>query len=126
MAKIERFEDIEAWQEARVLGKMIYEAAKSNKALAEDYRFRKQTEGAVSSVMSNIADGFCRRSTKEFAGLISAAEESLLEVQRQLRVALDQDYLDQERFDELHSKAEEVARLIADFNQYLLNKGKLG
>ena len=126
MAKIERFEDIEAWQEARVLGKMIYEAAKSNKALSEDYRFRKQVEAAVSSVMSNIADGFCRRSTKEFAGFMSAAEESLLEVQRQLRVALDQDYLDQERFDELHSKAEEVARLIADFNQYLLNKGKLG
>lgn len=126
MAKIERFEDIEAWQEARVLGKMIYEAAKSNKALAEDYRFRKQVEAGVSSVMSNIADGFCRRSTKEFAGFMSAAEESLLEVQRQLRVALDQDYLDQERFDELHSKAEEVARLIADFNQYLLNKGKLG
>ncbi len=126
MAKIERFEDIEAWQEARVLGKMIYEAAKSNKALAEDYGFRKLIEGAVSSVMSNIADGFSRRSTKEFAGCMSAAEESLLEVQRQLRVALDQDYLDQERFDELHSKAEEVARLIADFNQYLLNKGKLG
>jgi four helix bundle protein len=126
MAKIERFEDIEAWQEARVLGKMIYDAVKSNKALAEDYRFRKQMEGVAYSVMSNIADGFSRRSTKEFAGFISAAEESLLEVQRQLRVALDQDYLNRERFDELHSKAEEIAGLIADFNQYLLNKGKLG
>jgi four helix bundle protein len=126
MAKLQRFEDIEAWQQARTLGKMIYEAVKSNQTLAEDYSFRKQMEGAVSSVASNIADGFCRRSTKEFAGFLSAAEESLLEVQRQLRVALDQDYLSQERFDELYAKSEEVATLTADFNQYLLNEGKGG
>jgi four helix bundle protein len=126
MAKLERFEDIEAWQEARVLGKMIYDAAKSNKALADDYKFRKEIEGAASSIMSNIADGFSRRSTKEFAGFLSAAEESLVEVQTHLRVALDQDYVNQERFDELYSKSEEVVGLIADFNQYLLNEGKRG
>lgn len=126
MAKLERFEDIEAWREARVLGKMIYDAAKSNKALAEDYKFRKEIEGAASSIMSNIADGFSRRSTKEFAGFVSAAEESLLEVQTHLRVALDQDYVNQERFDELYSKCEEVAGLIADFKQYILNEGKRG
>ena len=121
--KINRFEDIQAWQEARILGKMIYEAAKANKALAEDYRFRKQIEGAVSSVMSNIADGFSRRSTNDFAGFLSAANESIAEVQRQLRLAFDQGYVSQEKFDELSAKSEEVAGLIADFNQSLRKHG---
>ena len=40
--KIERFEDIKAWQEARVLVRMIYDAAKSDKAFSSDYRFRDQ------------------------------------------------------------------------------------
>lgn len=53
--KIERFEDIEAWQEARVLVKIIYEAIKSNKDFAGDYKFREQIQGAAISVMSNIA-----------------------------------------------------------------------
>ena len=102
--KIKRFEDIEAWQEARVLSKMIYDAARSNKALANDYKFRKQIESASVSVMSNIEDGFSRRAPKEFTQFLFAANESIAEVQK---------------FDELYSKSDEVAGLISGFIQYL-------
>jgi len=74
--------------------------------------------------MSNIAEGFSRRSTKEFGQFLFVAKGSVAEVQSQLYVALDQGYIDKERFDELYTKSDEVARLISGFIRYLLNKDK--
>ena len=122
--KIERFEDIKAWQEARALVKMIYEATKSSRSFTGDYRFRDQIHSAAASVMSNIAEGFSRRTTKEFAQFLFIAKGSVAEVQSQLYVALDQDYIKEDKFDELYAKCDEVARLISGFIRYLLNKDK--
>jgi len=122
--KIERFEDIRAWQKARALVKMIYEAAKSKKGFGNDYKFKEQIQSAVVSIMSNIAEGFSRRSTKEFTQFLFIAKGSTAEVQSQLYVALDQGYINQEKFNDLYSKSDEVARLISGFIQYLLNKDK--
>ena len=122
--KIERFEDIKAWQEARVLVNIIYDAVESNKGFTGDYRFREQIHSAAVSIMSNIAEGFSRRTTKEFVQFLFIAKGSVAEVQSQLYVALDQGYTNQERFKELYSKSDEVARLISGFITYLLNKDK--
>ena len=122
--KIERFEDIKAWQEARVLVKIIYDAIKSNKNFTGDYKFREQIHSAAVSAMSNIAEGFSRRSTKEFVQFLFIAKGSVAEVQSQLYVALDQSYVNEDKFNELYSKSDEVARLISGFIQYLLNKDK--
>ena len=59
---IEKFEDIEAWKEARLLVKEIYKNFKNLK----DYGFRDQIQRAAISIMSNIAEGFDRGSNKEF------------------------------------------------------------
>ena len=122
--KIERFEDIKAWQEARVFVNIIYDAVESNKGFTGDYKFREQIQGAAVSIMSNIAEGFSRRTTKEFTQFLFIAKGSVAEVQSQLYVALDQSYINQEKFDELYSKSDEVARLISGFITYLLNKDK--
>ncbi len=118
--KIERFEDIKAWQEARVLVKMVYDAVKSDKGFSSDYKFREQIQSAAVSIMSNIAEGFSRRSKKEFTQFLFIAKGSAAEVQSQLYVALDQGYISQEKFNELYSKSDEIARLISGFIQYLL------
>ena len=122
--RIERFEDIQAWQEARILVNMIYDAIESNKGFTGDYKFTDQIRSAAVSVMSNIAEGFSRRTTKEFGQFLFIAEGSAAEVQSQLYVALDQEYINKEKFDELYTKSDEVARLISGFIRYLLNKGK--
>jgi len=122
--KIEKFEDVKAWQEARVLVKMIYDATKSNKNFTGDYKFRDQIHSAAVSVMSNIAEGFSRRSSKEFGQFLFIAKGSVAEVQSQLYVASDQGYISEEKFGELYSKSDEVARLISGFIRYLLNKDK--
>jgi len=122
--KIERFEDTKAWQEARALVNIIYDAVESNKGFTGDYKFREQIQGAAVSVMSNIAEGFSRRSTKEFVQFLFIAKGSAAEVQSQLYVALDQGYINEEKFNELYTKSDEVARLISGFIRYLLNKDK--
>lgn len=122
--KIERFEDIKAWQEARTLAKMVYEAVKSTKGFGNDYKFREQSQSAAVSIMSNIAEGFSRRSTKEFTQFLFIAKGSAAEVQSQLYVALDQGYISQQKFNELYFKSDEVSRLISGFIQYLLSREK--
>ncbi|MBM3118682.1 MAG: four helix bundle protein [Chloroflexi bacterium] len=121
---IERFEDIKAWQEARVLAKMIYDAVNSDKGFSNDYKFREQIQSATVSIMSNIAEGFSRRTAKEFIQFLFIAKGSAAEVQSQLYVALDQGYISQQEFEELYSKSDGVARLISGFIRYLLNKSK--
>jgi len=103
---------------------MIHAAVGSDRRFGSDYRFRDQIQAAAVSIMSNIAEGFSRRTTKEFGQFLFIAKGSAAEVQSQLYVALDQSYINQEKFDELYSKSDEVARLISGFIRYLLNKDK--
>jgi len=64
MARIEKFEDIEAWQKARELSKAIY-AVTGDGAFARDFGLRDQIRRAAVSVMSNIAEGFDRGGNRE-------------------------------------------------------------
>jgi hypothetical protein len=59
VATIERFEQIEAWQEARKLTNTLYELTSEGK-FARDFGLRDQIRRAAVSVMSNIAEGFQR------------------------------------------------------------------
>jgi four helix bundle protein len=75
-AKVEKFEDLEVWREARGLVSEVYQAAKQNRELARDYRFRDQITAAAVSVMSNIAEGFSRRTNREFTQFLFIAKGS--------------------------------------------------
>jgi four helix bundle protein len=122
--RIERFEDIRAWQEARALTNAVYEAVRQSPRFSSDYKLREQIQGAAVSVMSNIAEGFSRHTTREFVNFLFVAKGSAAEVESQLYVALDQGYVDKVRFDELYEAAEEVARLLSGFIHYLLKKDR--
>ena len=111
MAKIERFEDLIAWQKARELTKGIYEVTRQG-VFARDYGLSGQIQRAAVSIMSNIAEGFERGGRGEFHQFLSTAKASCAEVRSQLYVALDVGYLNQARFDELMRQAEEVARIV--------------
>lgn len=118
--KINKFEDIKGWQEARSLVKMVYQNAKVNKAFWRDYKFREQMTNASVSIMSNIAEGFSRRSNKEFIQFLFISKASCAEVQSQLYVALDQSYISEIKFVELYKKTEEIAKILSGFITYLL------
>ena len=63
--KINSFEDLDCWQEARILVRKIYDATKEGN-FKKDLRLTGQIQGAATSSMANIAEGFIRRSDKEF------------------------------------------------------------
>ena len=91
--KIEKFEDLECWKEARILVNMVYDAIHSNGRFERDYGLRGQVTDAAVSSMSNIAEGFSRHSNKEFAQFLFISKGSVSEVQSILYVALDQAYM---------------------------------
>ncbi len=119
MAKIERFEDIDAWKKARVLTNRVYSLTNTG-GFAKDFGLRDQIRRACVSIMSNIAEGYERGSgDKEFARFLSIAKGSAGEVRAQLYVALDVGYVSQAEFEELTQLAMEISRLLSRFMQYL-------
>ncbi|MEK6640635.1 MAG: four helix bundle protein [Nitrospirota bacterium] len=82
--KLTRFEDLDCWKEARQLTRQVYEAIDQNSAWKRDVRLCSQTQSAAGSVMANIAEGFVRRSNKEFVQFLFIAMSSTAEVQSHL------------------------------------------
>jgi four helix bundle protein len=122
--KITRFEDIQAWQEARKLVEKVYNAIKASKEFQRDLRLVSQIQGAAVSAMANIAEGFSRRSNKEFIQFLFIAKSSAAEVQSHLYVALDQGYMTKEEFEEIYTQADLVSRMISGFIKYLSSELK--
>ena len=110
-SKIERFEDLIAWQKARELTKAIYQVTREG-SFSKDFGLSGQIQRAVVSVMSNIAEGFERGGRGEFHQFLSTAKASCAELRSHLYVALDIGYLDQRTFDQLLRQAEEVGRIV--------------
>jgi four helix bundle protein len=118
MARIRRFEDIEAWQEARELTKAIY-AVSNEGRFSRDFGLRDQIRRAAVSVMSNIAEGFERHGDTEFRRFLAIAKGSAGEVKAQLYVALDAGLINQAQFDSLYQRAAQAGNLIGGFIRYL-------
>jgi len=122
--KITRFEDLKCWQEARILVNMIYEAIRNSPQFQKDFRLVGQITDASVSSMSNIAEGFSRRSDKEFIQFLFVSKSSATEVQSEAYVALDQKYISQDEFQNIYSQAEKVSRMDSGFITYLLQNEK--
>jgi four helix bundle protein len=116
--RIERFEDIEAWKEARALVRMVYEAT-NEVPFKNDRGLREQIQRAVISVMSNIAEGFMRQTNKEFIVFLGYSLRSSAEVQSQLYVALDLHYISDNQFKSLTAQCSKVAKMLQGFIRYL-------
>src|SRR3990172_1501371 len=122
--KIKRFEELQCWQEARVLVNMVYEDIRNISNFQKDFRLNGQITSAAISSMSNIAEGFSRRSNKEFIQFLFVSKSSATEVQSEAYVALDQKYIDQEIFEKIYNQAEKVSKLDSGLITYLLTDQK--
>ncbi len=95
--RIDRFEDIEAWQLARELTRKVYQLTKKP-PFSKDYGLKDQIRAAAGSSMHNIAEGFDAETTPEFIRFLSYDQRSCTEVQSELYVALDENYIDEAEF----------------------------
>jgi len=117
--KISRFEDIRVWQHSRSLVAAIYALVLKNDKFRRDFALKDQIQRAAISIMSNIAEGYARRSDKAFSNFLHIAHGSSTEVQSQLYIALDVKYIDRTDFNTTYAQCEEISRQIHTLIQYL-------
>jgi len=118
MAKAEHFEDLEVWQLARRLTGKIHAFARQD-AFARDFCFRDQICRAAVSIVSNIAEGFERRTNGQFLQFLDIANGSAGELRAQLYIALDLAYITPGQFREALSDATSIGRMLTALIQYL-------
>ncbi|MBP5787990.1 MAG: four helix bundle protein [Kiritimatiellae bacterium] len=118
MAKVEHFEDLEVWQLARRLTGKIYTFARQD-AFARDFGFRDQICRAAVSIVSNIAEGFERRTNSQFLQFLDIANGSAGELRAQLYIALDLAYITPDQFREALADVSSIGKMLSSLIQYL-------
>lgn len=126
--RLERFEDLIAWQKARKLTRMIYQVSRQG-VFAKDFGLGSQIQRASVSSAANIAEGFERAGHGEFEQFLSIAKASCAEVRSHLYIAFDVGYLEESLFRQLLAQAEEVGKIIGGLRasieeQKRLERGK--
>jgi len=118
LSTIKSFEELIIWQEARKFANNIYKLTKKYPQ-EELYSLTSQMRRAAVSVMSNIAEGFDRRTTKEFISFLIIARASDSEVQNDLYISLDLNYINNEDFKTYYNHAQKIGKLINGLITYL-------
>lgn len=115
MSKVECFEDLRIWQEARVLANSPY----ADTETLRDFPFRDQIRRAAVSIMNNIAEGFERHTDADFAHFLAIAKGSSGEIRSMLYLGEDRHYFATDHAVRLRGLAESLSRGIATFAAYL-------
>ena len=118
--KVNRFEDLEIWQQARELCKIVYEIT-SISPFCNDFKFRDQMRAASGSIMDNIAEGFDRGGNKEFSQFLYISKGSCGEVRSQTYRAFDFNYITEIQFNDLLERTDSISRKTSNLQQYLKN-----
>ena len=118
MAKVEHFEDLEVWKLARKLTGKIYSFSRSG-VFAKDFGFRDQICRAAVSIVSNIAEGFERRSNSQFVQFLAIASGSAGEVRAQLYIALDLGYITQTQFQDAFDDIVCIGKMLTSLSRHL-------
>ena len=110
--KIRSFTDLNTWKEGHRLVLMIYKCT-DNFPSKEKFALIDQMRRATVSITSNIAEGFSRQSKKEKVQFYSMAKGSVTEIQSQLLIARDIEYVTLDKFKELADQSVVVNKLIS-------------
>ena len=125
MATFTCFEEIKAWQKARVLCSKIYLLIATTD-LGKDYKLKDQINGSSGSIMDNIAEGFGRGGNKEFVQFLEISQGSACECQSQLCRLLDRKYITKDVFNELYGLCGQIRGMIINLINYLQKSGFKG
>ncbi len=117
-AKVNKFEDLIAWQKAHALAVRIYQLT-AKELFSHDFGLKDQIQRAAVSVMSNIAEGFERYSRAEFRQFLSIARGSVAEVRSQLYIAGSLNYILEQEFTNAYSLCRDVGNLIGGLRKSL-------
>ena len=111
MSVFKTFEEINAWQNARVLVKDVYALTRCGD-FCKDYGLKDQIQRAAVSICSNIAEGFERRGNKELINFLWIAKGSAAEVCSQLYNARDLGYITDEQFKTMYDSSKQIGGML--------------
>lgn len=120
MAKVDQFEDLVIWIEAKELTLLVYNAFQQSK----DFGFRDQMQRAAVSIMNNIAEGFERGSDLDFQRFLYFAKASAGEVRSMLYLAIELNYIEKDKAELLIIKTRRISGSIGNFIKYLKKSDK--
>jgi four helix bundle protein len=109
--RIQRFEDVIAWQKAKILTIDVHGSFKNCRNLT----YKDQIFRASLSIMNNIAEGFDRGTDKELCYFLTNARGSTAEVRSMLLVSVDFGYLTKEKQQYMLDLTNEISRLLSGF-----------
>jgi four helix bundle protein len=122
MTKVRRFEDLICWQKACSLANTIHSLTRHPEFL-KDFRLRDQILDAAGSVMHNIAEGCDAGTDPEFVRFLKMSRRSASEVQSELYLALDRNYIVEAELKLAYEQADEVKRVVNGLITYLRKNG---
>jgi four helix bundle protein len=111
MSFVEGFEDLKIWRRSRELANAIYDAF----GKCPEFDFRNQIQSAATSVMNNIAEGFERRTKKDFAHFLDLAKGSAGEVRSMLYLGEDRNYIAAKAAEPLRAEYKDLSKSIGAF-----------
>ncbi|MEP7212842.1 MAG: four helix bundle protein [Acidobacteriota bacterium] len=120
MGKIECFEDLYIWQRAVEFAKDIYLLTEKN-GIKTDFGLKAQMRNAAVSISTNIAEGFERRSRKEYLNFLNIAKGSSGEVRSLLCIAEKVGYISSNEHIELREKARFLSGSISNHVKAISN-----
>ena len=118
MGTIKRFEDIECWQVSRELVNLIYKLTKKH-TFSKDFELVSQIRRSAVSSMANIAEGFHRKSKRDFIKFLDYSRASIAETLSHGYVALDQEYISETEMKDIRNYADIVWKKVNSFMTYL-------
>lgn len=119
--EILKYTDLDVWQKARLLTKMVYIQSKGFPK-EELFGLTSQLRRAAISIPSNIAEGCGRQSDKEAIHFFFIARGSLYELETQVYLALDLAYLTEEEMIMINQQIEACKKLLNGFIRYFRSK----
>ena len=123
--KVTRFEELEIWQHARELYKLIFHMT-SMEPFCNDFRLRDQIRASSGSIADNIAEGFDRGGNKEFIQFLSVAKGSCAETRSQVYRAFDSLYISRDTLNDYLDRTDELSGKITNLMKYLRKSDNKG
>ena len=117
------YRELIVWQKAMVLVTVVYKQTATFRK-EELYGLTSQIRRAAVSIPSNIAEGFGRRTTPDFISFLHIARGSLYELQTQLEIAKNLNYLSVEDFNVTIDTCKEIEKMLNSLIHTLSNKLK--
>jgi len=114
MTHVTCFEDLEVWKLSMNLTVSVYRYFKE----CEDFGFKNQIQRACISIPSNIAEGFARKSNKEFCQFLYIARGSCAEVRCQIYLANQLMYIEDDFFLKCLNETDHISRMLYNLIKY--------